>query len=161
VIEVRRALTDAWSTWRDLRLLALATDPGAFSSRLVDWLDAGEERWRGGFERVPFRAMAFVAGDPVGMIGCLEPDQTRKQMVEIVSVWVAPVARGRGVGDALLTAAATWAAEHHPGRPLVLQVREGNAAAIGLYRRHGFLDAGPSSTEVPGEPPERTMVRRG
>jgi hypothetical protein len=35
-----------WRVWRSLRLAALAEASGAFGSRLADWVDADEGRWR-------------------------------------------------------------------------------------------------------------------
>lgn len=56
---------------------------------------------------------------------------------EIQAIGVLPALRGRGVGDALMRAARV-AAEHWQSERLLLEVRAGNAAAIGLYQRHGF-----------------------
>ena len=71
--------------------------------------------------------------------------------VELISLWVAPSARGRGIGDAAIGAVLDWA----DGRAIVLSVKAGNRPAIGLYRRHGFADAGPS----PDGTDERRMLR--
>ncbi|GAA3911247.1 hypothetical protein GCM10022228_23170 [Halomonas cibimaris] len=56
---------------------------------------------------------------------------------EIQALGVAPQYRGRGVGDALMRAADEAARRWHSERVL-LEVRAGNAAAMALYRRHGF-----------------------
>ena len=45
-VRVRRVTPDEWPLWRGLRLRALAEAPHAFSSRLVDWQGAAEDRWR-------------------------------------------------------------------------------------------------------------------
>jgi ribosomal protein S18 acetylase RimI-like enzyme len=49
--------------------------------------------------------------------------------------------RGRGVGSALLAAASEWAREHGLHK-LCLSVFPHNAAAIALYRKHGFVEEG-------------------
>ncbi|HEY2205857.1 MAG TPA: GNAT family N-acetyltransferase [Pseudonocardia sp.] len=64
-------------------------------------------------------------------------------------MWVAPAARGLGVGDAALREVLDRAGR----RPVVLSVRADNGPAVRLYRRHGFADAGPS----PDDPAERLM----
>jgi ribosomal protein S18 acetylase RimI-like enzyme len=71
--------------------------------------------------------------------------------VELISLWVAPSARGRGIGDAAIGAVVDWA----DGRAVILSVKTGNRPAIGLYHRHGFTDAGPS----PDDADERRMLR--
>jgi ribosomal protein S18 acetylase RimI-like enzyme len=68
-----------------------------------------------------------------------------------VSLWVAPAARGRGVGEAAIAAVVDFAA----GREVVLSVRPANAPARRLYRRCGFIDEGPS----PDDPAELRMRR--
>lgn len=89
------------------------------------------------------------------MVGALVADGNT---VELISMWVAPFARGRGVGDALIQAIVPWAEKQHADR-LVLSVRNDNARAIALYARHGFIDAGPDPTIAGGEPPERRMIK--
>lgn len=59
----------------------------------------------------------------------------------------APLARGRGVADAAVSAVLHWA--------VGLSVKVDNQAAIRLYRRHGFTDAGRSPDDVG----ERRMLR--
>jgi ribosomal-protein-alanine N-acetyltransferase len=49
--------------------------------------------------------------------------------------------RGRGVGDALLRACLEWA-RAIGARMVVLHVFPHNAAAIALYRKHGFVERG-------------------
>jgi GNAT superfamily N-acetyltransferase len=51
-----------------------------------------------------------------------------------------PALRGRGIATAILTAGATWAAEHHAHR-LYLQVEADNRPALTLYDRAGFTPA--------------------
>ena len=156
MIEIRWLVADDWEVWRDLRIRALNTDPDAFGSTLSEWRDADEARWRQGFAEVAFRAIAVVDGRPAGMIG----GRDKGDQVEIISVWTAPSVRGRGVGDALITAVVDRAAQGG-WRSVILHVRAANAPAIGLYRRHGFVDAGPTPPNREGGPPERRMVRAG
>ena len=61
--------------------------------------------------------------------------------VEILLVAVTPAARRRGVGTALL-AAALGEALRAGAVAAHLEVRASNAAAIGLYRRFGFVAVG-------------------
>ena len=98
--------------------------------------------------------IADLDGRPAGMASGLLPVDGS---AELMSMWVAPFARGRGVGDALVTSVVEWAAEQRPGE-MVLTVRESNPAAIVLYARHGFVDRGLVEA-APGGPPERWMVR--
>jgi ribosomal protein S18 acetylase RimI-like enzyme len=71
-------------------------------------------------------------------------------------MWVDPGARGRGVGDAAIAAVVQWAARVHPGAEIVLTVKADNAAAVALYERNGFRDAGKKT----GHPDLRMMRYR-
>ena len=126
---------DDWAAWRDLRLAALREAPYAFCSTLADWQDAEESRWRMRLTDVPYNLIAELDGRPAGMVSGVAPDGNGT--AELISLWVAPFARGRGVGDALLEAVHCWAVETGATR-LALQVFDGNATAKALYRRHGF-----------------------
>jgi ribosomal protein S18 acetylase RimI-like enzyme len=72
-------------------------------------------------------------------------------------MWVAPFARGRGIGDALIGAVFSWA-ENQIARRLVLRVTVGNEAAVTLYRRHGFTETGLVEQNPDGSS-EAEMVR--
>lgn len=119
---------------------ALREAPYAFGLKLSDWQGSGdtEARWRERFATVPLNVIALLDDKPAGMVGALGADGNT---VELISMWVAPFARGHGVGDALIQAIVSWAEKQHAGR-LVLSVRNDNGRAIALYARRGFIDAG-------------------
>jgi ribosomal protein S18 acetylase RimI-like enzyme len=64
-----------------------------------------------------------------------------KGAARLGSLWVEPEARGTRVGGALVDAAVGWAREHGYSR-ILLDVANGNHAAIGLYENAGFLPTG-------------------
>jgi ribosomal protein S18 acetylase RimI-like enzyme len=152
-----RALSErSWTEWREMRLAALAESPPAFGSTLAEWTGPGdlEERWRNRLRIVPLNLFAELAGRAVGMASATAPVGDE---VELISMWVAPEVRGHGVGDALVEAVVSWARTQLVAR-VGLDVRESNHAAIALYARNAFVDAGWA-----GEPTdafaERRMVR--
>jgi GNAT superfamily N-acetyltransferase len=150
---VLRVLTpDDWRVWRALRLRALGTDPGAFGSRLADWQGEGdrEERWRGRLAHPgSLNLVAELGGVGVGMASGIPGED----VPELISMWVAPEARGRGVGDALVAAIVAWAVDRG-AVALGLAVVADNEPAVRLYVRHGFVPTG----EVSGR--EVRLVRR-
>jgi ribosomal protein S18 acetylase RimI-like enzyme len=144
MVDFRVLSDDDWKLWRDLRLAALAEAPKAFGSKLADWQDAGEDKWR---DRLRIAGaldlVAYLSDEAVGMASGVPAGP---QAVEIISVWVSPAGRGHGVGDALIGGIANWAATD--GATVVrLAVREDNAAAIRLYERAGFVHIGPSADD--------------
>ena len=159
VTDLRTLGPEDWKLWRGLRLAALAEAPQAFGSRLVDWQGEGdrEERWR---ERLGIpgsrNVVAVLDGEPVGMASGVPADD---DSVELISMWVAPSARGRGVGDALVREVERWARESG-ARVLRLDVAEDNAAAQALYERRGFTLTGElGELMADGERRERVMAK--
>jgi ribosomal protein S18 acetylase RimI-like enzyme len=148
---------DAWSEWREVRLGALREAPYAFSSRLADWQGANdtEERWRERLRAVPFNAIAMVDGRPAGQVSATAVDEGT---TELISMWVAPFARGADVGDELINAVIDWARREKATR-VVLGVRQTNAHAIELYRRHQFVETGGASAPIGDPACEIRMVR--
>ncbi|WP_197981662.1 GNAT family N-acetyltransferase [Frigoribacterium sp. CFBP 13712] len=141
--------SDDWRVWRSLRLAALAEAPEAFGSRSADWVDADEGRWR---ERLSIPgAIDLVAldegtGCPIGMVTGT-PSARPGAGAELISLWVDPAARGRGVATLLIDAVATWAAAAGASR-LELSVMAENESARRTYERNGFAVAAGSEVEL-------------
>ena len=119
-------------------------------------MNRGEERWRSALvDRARF--VAESAGEVIGTVGGGASDVTGS--AALTALWVAPAARGRGVGEALVNAVLEWAkdADHEQ---VMLWVVEGNSAAESLYRRTAFRRTGSVQMVRPGDPRiEYEMVR--
>ncbi len=144
---------DQWPTWRDVRLRALEDAPEAFGASLADWSGAGDtaERWRGRLDDVAANFVAYLDDQPVGQVSGAQWDDG--DQVDLISMWVAPEARGLGVGDALVEAVARWGTEVG-ARSVALMVKVDNDPAIGLYKRHGYR-----RTDTPEQEGEIEMVK--
>ena len=161
MVELRTLEADDWPLWRELRLAALAEAPYAFGSTLAQWQDSGdrEERWRARLS-IPgaHDLVALLDGVPVGMASGV-PDEGAAN-VELISIWVSPTARGKGVGDCLIQAIERWAAERG-ATTLRLSVMPDNCKATALYERHGFTDTGEPGDLLPdGVGRERVMLQQ-
>ncbi|MEU4780173.1 GNAT family N-acetyltransferase [Micromonospora sp. NPDC023633] len=142
MIETRVLSEDDWRSWRDLRLAALAEAAYAFGSRLADWQGDGdrEERWRGRLAIAgSHNILAMLDGQPVGMASGVPTGHDG--VVELISMYVAPAGRGRGVGDHLVRTIEQWARQVGSATVRLAVVR-GNENAWALYRRNGFRDTG-------------------
>jgi ribosomal protein S18 acetylase RimI-like enzyme len=152
VFSLRPVTSSDWLAWRAIRLEALREAPSAFGATLADWQGEGdaELRWRDRLDAVALNVIASDATGDVGQISGIAPGE--EGSAAIISLWVAPAARGRGLGELLIGAVAAWAKEQG-ATSLALDVKHENTHAIGLYRRAGFADAGPN----PHDASERVM----
>ncbi|MFD1797526.1 GNAT family N-acetyltransferase [Paracoccus aurantiacus] len=133
---------DRAEEWRAIRLEALRNAPEAFGSSLDDWQDrplsdfadrlSGCAMWAAGSRPGEPRAVASWERD----ISPAEPD-----LGWVMSVYVAPDMRGRGLSDAIFAQLARDAARAGMTR-LGLHVGQNNDPAQALYRRAGFIPTG-------------------
>jgi GNAT superfamily N-acetyltransferase len=157
MIDVQVLTSGDWRVWRSLRLEALAEAPSAFGSKLADWQGDNdrEERWRQRLESTPYNLAVAVDGQYAAMASGVATDRDR--VAELISMWVSPTARGRGVGDLLIARVSDWA-RGTGARRLILNVKVDNPAAIALYRRNGFVGAEPADRDPGRDADEETMI---
>lgn len=146
MVRVVRLDEDDWASFRELRLGSLQESPEAFGSTYGEessrteraWRDWAAGRWRGG------TAALFVGrADDGKVLGTATGAEYEADtgVAHVYAMWVAPDARGAGVGRALLDAVADWARLRGCDR-LVLSVTESNQTALRFYEACGFLDTG-------------------
>jgi GNAT superfamily N-acetyltransferase len=140
---VRLLGEDDWATFREIRLRSLLDSPDAYGSTYGEessqteraWRDWTAGRWRGGAAAV---FLATDNGRTVGTATGAEYDEERGQ-AHVYAMWVAPDARGAGVGRRLVDAVAGWAT-HRGCTRLVLNVTETNETARAFYGACGFIE---------------------
>lgn len=140
-MRLRRLGPDDWPTYRAIRLRALASDPDAFGDTLAAAEARPESSWP---ERLALtdRATVLAEADDGTSIGMAAGGPTdRPDLAGLYGMWVAPEARGQGVGMALVEWVVAWAIE--TGHPAIgLAFTTTNATAERLYRRAGFVSTG-------------------
>ena len=144
-----------WERFRTVRLAALSDSPAAFGSRYADWVDAPAEQWQSRLSQVPLTLLAHKATKVVGVVSGLPVEE---DWAELISMWVAPAARGTGVAGQLIGAVVDWAAGQD--RKTFLMVRGDNTRALKSYERAGFVDTGIPEGWPADEPPEHRMELR-
>lgn len=126
---------------REVRLRALETDPSSFGSTYEREAAFADDVWQ---ERVARGAaggdaatfFAFREGKAVGLVSGFR-DEEAPQVFDVVSMWVAPEARGEGVGRRLLEVIESWIASCG-GTEVRLSVTNLATAARGLYASAGY-----------------------
>lgn len=144
-IDIRRIRPGEGALLRVVRLRALADAPNAFTSSLeaeagrpdAQWEDAATKR-SGGDREATF--VAVDGNEAVGLAGGYHP-RLDAALVEVVSMWVAPLHRRSGVAGSLLQAVVGWADEAGAAE-VELWVTRGNDAALRTYQRDGFVVTG-------------------
>lgn len=88
-----------------------------------------------------FSVLAFIAGEPVGLVNCFEGFSTFacRPLVNIHDVVVIASARGQGISQKMLAKVEEIARQRGCCK-MTLEVLEGNAVAQGAYRKLGFSD---------------------
>ncbi|MFT4979728.1 MAG: ribosomal protein S18 acetylase RimI-like enzyme, partial [Myxococcota bacterium] len=131
---------------RALRLRALVDAPDAFGSTAEETATRPPESWRQQLTDLA-TFVVVVGGEDVGMVRSVLADGSAEDAY-LLSMWVAPSARGRGAGDALIAAVIGWS-RSVSARRVLLDVADDNAPAIALYARHGFVPTGVVGTLLP------------
>jgi ribosomal protein S18 acetylase RimI-like enzyme len=130
--------------YKAVRLRALLDTPNAFGSTFLRESQFTDEEWGKRAANLDGeRAVGYLAFDGdryCGIVGCfLHEDDPLK--ANLVSMWVAPESRRRGVGRLLIDAVQSWAADR--GRTtLLLMVTSCNQDAMEFYRSIGFSMTG-------------------
>jgi ribosomal protein S18 acetylase RimI-like enzyme len=149
-IRVRQIQPWEGAALRDMRLRAISDKPDAFAVALADTLaqtDEGWTRWAtvAAMGDTHIIYVAEDAGTWIGIVGGMrgasDVEEIVEEVVDLISLWVDPAYRGRGLGRQLIEQVVVWARDHGVRR-LELWVTEHNATAIDLYTRSGFKKVG-------------------
>lgn len=154
MMTVRRIRPGDGALLREVRLRALDSDPDAFGSTYEREISRTEDEWE---KRVESSAVGpdnfIVVGELdhgfVAMAGAFSRPET-PSVRNLYGMWVAPEARGSGVGERLVGEIVGWSEEVGAGE-LRLWVVESNLAAVRLYEKAGFTPTGETQA-LPSNP---------
>ena len=142
----------AGSRFRAIRLRSLREAPDAFATTYEDAAAWPLDSWDRQLEQFP-TFVATADGVDVGIVrGALHDEAAA--IGYLISMWVAPDVRRRGIGSALVDAVITWARTQGLRR-LLLDVSAENTSAIAFYTGKGFTPTGEAGTL----PPPRQHIR--
>ena len=136
-----RAVSEAdWQVLRSVRLQALADAPDAFATTLEEAMAFSDDRWRERARGTETSRMflAFADDRAMGIAGLFDEEDGSAQLI---SVWVLPDQRGKGIAQALTTAVMRFATAAGMRR-MTVWFTDGNTAAKKLYERLGFRATG-------------------
>lgn len=136
---LRRAQPGDESLLRNLRIQALTDEPYAFGSTLERELARTPDDWQRWIANGA--TFLFFDGETARGLVCGVRDKDDPSIVDLLSMWVHPEARGTGAASQLVSAVISWAAATG-----AVQVRlhcvEDNPRAKRFYERVGFRCTG-------------------
>jgi len=131
---------DRWSEYRDLRVQALKDVPQAFLDEPEDAKKLEAKAWQQKMKNMTF---AEERGKLVGMIGAYQDEKKKLQhVVNVVSFYVLPEYRSKGVGKTLLQAIIDNYQKNPDVKKLQLGVTTTQKPAQHVYKTLGFEQVG-------------------
>jgi len=149
---IKRLTQEDGQRLRSLRLRSLLDAPEAFGGTHAEALLRTDESWTQQIKDMP-HFVAVSGENDVGLVRCCRDEEDHKTLC-LMSMWVAPEARGTGMAGALIDALVAWAREHAFER-VILDVTNDNLPALSLYEKKGFRPTG----RVGSHPPPRDHVK--
>jgi ribosomal protein S18 acetylase RimI-like enzyme len=148
-LTVTRVEPRLWQVTRAVRLAMLLDTPLAYGSTFAREIAFPDGLW---VERMADSAawLAFEGEQPVGAVTLYAAPDKPADEANLVAMWVASHARGRGVADRLVETLVDHARAQGLRR-VVLDVADGNDRAIGFYERAGFTRTGHTG-DLPHQP---------
>jgi GNAT superfamily N-acetyltransferase len=150
---IRRIRSEDASLARDVRLRALRTDPLSFGSTYEREVVRDDAFWAESARRHAESEacaifLAFAGDAAIGIVrGAV--DETRGGVCFVHAMWVAPEARGGGVGAALLATVEAWMVARG-GAVAELSVTDAAPSARRMYERAGYRPDGHSERNEHG-----------
>ena len=140
-VEIITLRVDEWPLYKQIRVEAVTDSPQAFGSNREQQLVHPDSFWQKRLEDAArgesqWLLFARSAGDLVGMIGAYR-DENTSQEATVISVYVTPSARGRGI-SALLMKAILEKLRQAGMRKVWIGVNIEQKAALHLYQKTGF-----------------------
>jgi ribosomal protein S18 acetylase RimI-like enzyme len=151
------------ATFKAVRLRALLDTPTAFGSTHAKEIQLSDSDWQSrAVQWNGDRSVGYLAVDdqePCGIAASFL-DSNDAAKAHLISMWVAPTHRKRGVGKRLIDAVIEWARSRH-AHTLCLMVTSNNQVAMRFYERLGFVRTG-RTEPYPNDPAlvEYEMHRR-
>jgi len=150
-MEIRLVQPEEALSLQAIRLRALAEAPWAFGSTLAEEKELPLAHWQTvakQSQQSPFWLAwhnEVSTTNPVGIIGVIYPDPNvaHANQPKLISLWVAPEARRKHIGQALVQAAEHWASKL-PCNKMGLWVSDENPKAMPFYHSLGYEVTGVS-----------------
>lgn len=140
MVSLRRLLPDDFALLRDIRLLALQSDPHVFGSSFAREKEYDDAAWRARLENPDVGIFGIFDGaDIAGMTAiAVARDDAEKTSAVMWGSWLRPDLRGRGLSVEMYHLRIDWARAHPTVNRIVVSHRASNLASMRANQKHGF-----------------------
>lgn len=130
---------DEWGALRDIRLEALKTEPGVYTSTYQKEKDLSEERWRDTAQSDNCVVFGLFADKPIGMIGIATlGDDPSGESAVLWGTYIKSAFRGNGLSGPLYKTSIAYAAQRKDWQRIVISHRNSNEPSKRPTLAHGF-----------------------
>lgn len=136
-VEIVTLSADDWELYKNIRLYAVKESPQAFGTTFEEELAMPESEWKRRMGLNMF--FAKKKGRIIGMCGAVREQREKlKHHALIISVYVTPEERNKGVATQLLKTLIQKMKSNENLQKLILHVTTEQTEAINLYKKFGF-----------------------
>lgn len=147
-VNILKLRPEDWERFKEIRLKALQSDPLAFGSSYEEEVNRTEEVWRQKLGS-SWAYAAVVSGKLIGMVRVVfEQGKHVRHVANVISLFVDPVYRGKGVGEMIMKKVLTDLHDNSVVIKINLSVNAKQETAINLFRRIGFTGSGVSKKGI-------------
>ena len=141
-MQIRALGPEDWEAFRDLRLIALKTDPTHFGSTYEREVEFDEETWRDRVSRQGKEMFGLYDGERmIGLTGIItDPELDEGHTAILVASFLLPEYRGRGLSAMLFEARFAWARAQQHITKILTYVRTSNTPSKRAIEGHGFTE---------------------
>jgi RimJ/RimL family protein N-acetyltransferase len=150
-VVVRELEPDEWERVREIRLHALRTEPGVYFSSYAASLALNEADWRLRIRSADGQMFGIFDGERlVGITGVRsDPDEPGGETAMLVSSYLLPEYRGRGITRQMYEARFRWVRARPRYKRVLVSHRRSNEASRRAIERSGFTRVAALPTSWP------------
>lgn len=143
IIIIDRLPVERWSEVKALRIMAMKSDPQAFSSDMSKILEQKDEEWqemlRKNLNGGDITIFAEIEGRLIGMGRVIFYTKERfKHNIELQALFVDPEFRGHGIGELLLKKRVELVSKIDNIKNVLCTIYGSQVASIEVHKKHGF-----------------------